>query len=601
MDNRQQRDFEETLEVLQKKGMLSTAQAHSLRIRRGALEQIIAGREKHAGRSRYDASPAEIIAAANFVLPDQSPLNEVAITRCLAQHQGFEFITIDPLKLDPKLITETFSLAYARANCVLPINLEADKLTIATSSFDNAALLASVRANSRFRTQFVAAAKSDILRQITEVYGFKTSVKAAAIEQTTLLASNALLGNLEAFVSLRQVDDIDASDSHVVNAVDYLLNYALTQRASDIHIEAKREQSLVRLRIDGMLHTAYQLPIAVHAPIVSRLKMLARLDIAEKRRPQDGRIKIDNAGKEIELRVSSMPVAFGEKVVIRLLDATQTSINLEDLGMESEELGKYTNIIHKTTGLILVTGPTGSGKTTTLYSTLKAVAKPSLNITTIEDPVEIINEDFNQVQVQNKIGLDFHTALRTVLRQDPDIVMVGEIRDEETAHMAVQAALTGHLVLSTLHTNDAPSAVTRLLDLGVKPFLLSSALLGVVAQRLVRCVCSACASTTTLSPEECAALNLYQSTQQRRELHVQVGQGCPRCRHSGIYGQSAIFEVMPTSPALAKLIHDAAPTERLRASALSDGMTSLRENAIRKLASGTIPFSEIIRILGTET
>ncbi|MFA5624660.1 MAG: GspE/PulE family protein [Bradymonadales bacterium] len=595
------RDFDETLALLQERGVLSESQAQALHLRKSALEHSIIREKQTTRMQRYEASSAEIIAAANFVDAEQSPLDENRITREIAESLGFDFIVIDPLKLDAKLITESFSHAYARANSLLPLKLVGDVLTIATSAFQNAGLLASVRSSQRLTCHFVAATKSDILRHINEIYSFKSSVRAAAIEQSSVQNPQTLLGNLEAFVSLRQVEDIDASDSHVVNAVDYLLNYALTQRASDIHIEAKREQSLVRLRIDGMLHTAYKLPVAVHAPIVSRLKMLARLDIAEKRRPQDGRIKIENAGKEIELRLSSMPVAFGEKIVIRLLDSAQFSIKLENLGMEANELAIYKNFIQQTTGLILVTGPTGSGKTTTLYSSLKAISKPSLNITTIEDPIEIINEDFNQVQVHNKIGLDFHSALRTVLRQDPDVIMVGEIRDEETAHMAVQAALTGHLVLSTLHTNDAASAVTRLLDLGVKSFLLSSALLGVVAQRLVRCNCSACVQNISLSPEDRAALNLRQSAHDKRDLVVKVGLGCPRCRQSGIYGQSAIFELMPVSTSLRKLIHDAAPADALRRCALADSMVSLRENAIRKLADGIIPFSEVVRVLGHES
>ena len=422
---------------------------------------------------------------------------------------------------------------------------------------------------------------------------------AAASEQTSAVQQVQLaIGNLEQFVSIRQLEEIDSSDSHIVNAVDYLFNYAFAQRATDIHIEPHRDQCVVRLRIDGVLHVVHTLPRVVHAPIVSRVKTLARMDIAEKRRPQDGRIKTEFQGREVELRVSTMPVVFGEKLVVRVLDAGKLFLNIDNLGMDDDEHEAFKRMISSKTGLILVTGPTGSGKTTTLYSALKCLSTTEVNVTTVEDPIEMVSEDFNQVQVQTKIGLDFAATLRTVLRQDPDIIMVGEIRDEETAHMAVQAALTGHLVLSTLHTNDAPSAVTRLLDLNVPPFLLSSCLVGCVAQRLVRQICPQCKKTCIMTEEQIHMLGLKQSSAQRHDLTNAYGEGCPDCRKTGMYGQTGIFEVLEITPTIRQLIHDAAETDKLTRAARSDGMRSLLESGIKKLASQQIPICEVIRVLG---
>jgi general secretion pathway protein E len=451
----------------------------------------------------------------------------------------------------------------------------------------------------KYEIKTVMSSKSSILRCIAEVYGFRTSVAAAVTEHTTTSNQMSMaISNLEQFVSIRQLEDIDASDNHIVNAVEYLLNYAFSQRATDIHFEPKRTQCLVRLRIDSVLHIVHTLPIIVHAPIVSRLKMLARMDIAEKRRPQDGRIKTEYQGQEVELRVSTMPVAFGEKMVIRVLNAGKLFCGIEGLGMDEEETARFKRMLAARTGLILVTGPTGSGKTTTLYSALRVLCSPEVNITTVEDPVEMVYEDFNQVQIQPKIGLDFAQTLRTVLRQDPDIVMVGEIRDPETAHMAVQAALTGHLVLSTLHTNDAPSAITRLLDLGIPPFLLASCLLGTIAQRLVRKVCPHCKHSRGMTESEMMLMGLRQSSTQRATLKLVEGEGCPDCRKTGMHGQTGIFEVLEIGPTMRRLIHDAADSERLMRTARSDGMNTLLESALHKLGNGEIPIGEVIRVLG---
>jgi len=326
--------------------------------------------------------------------------------------------------------------------------------------------------------------------------------------------------------------------------------------------------------------------------------MLARLDIAEKRKPQDGRIKIEQGGREVELRVSTMPVAFGEKVVIRILDTQHLMQDLGSLGMESNELKRFEGFLGHTTGLILVTGPTGSGKTTTLYSSLRYLASPEVNIMTIEDPIEMVYEPFNQVQVHSRIGLTFDAALRNALRQDPDIIMVGEIRDKETAQMAVQSALTGHLVLSTLHTNDAPSAITRLLDLGVQPFLLASTLVGIVAQRLLRTICGECKTQTIMTDDQIAALDLKFPAKQKRHLPIRHGSGCPTCRYTGLHGRTAIFEVMPVDESIRRLINDASDSAEIMKTARADGMLTLKEVAIRKMAQGETTFDEVLRLVG---
>lgn len=596
MDIRQNA-LSDLLQTLKQEGVLTEEQTQMIRVRQGVLRARI--KNEKASQPRYEPSPVEIVLASGAQTPDSKPLDEEHIVELWAKASGVPYLRIDPLRLDQKLITETFSQNFAKMNVVLPISLTNNILTVAIEVPHNEELVRSLRQMQRYEIRTVLASKSAILRSITEIYGFKTSVTAAATEQTTSINQAQLaIGNLEQFMSIRQLEDIDASDSHIVNAVDYLLNYAFGQRATDIHIEPKREQCIVRLRIDGVLHAVHKLPIVVHAPIVSRLKTLARMDIAEKRRPQDGRIKTEYNSREVELRVSTMPVSFGEKMVIRVLDAGRLFQGIEGLGMNPDQLSAFRRMIAAKHGLILVTGPTGSGKTTTLYSALHILASSQINITTIEDPVEMVYEDFNQVQVQPKIGLDFAHALRTVLRQDPDVVMVGEIRDEETAHMAVQAALTGHLVISTLHTNDAPSAITRMLDLNIPPFLLSSCLVGCIAQRLVRKICPHCRKNTTLTDEQMHLLGIHQLSTQRTALHVSEGEGCPDCRNTGMFGQTGIFEILEIRPNIRHLVHEAADNEALTRCARSDGMHTLLESGIQKLGSNEVPLSEVVRVLG---
>lgn len=560
-------------------------------IRKRILRQKAAS--MRARQVRYEVSPVEVVAAAGFNTPTGLPLSEDRVMITLAEFSGYEYFKLDPLKLNESLITQTMSRPFARRHVCLPLErLETGKVIFSIDNPFDLDLQESLRNLVPGGFELRLSSKSDILRVITDVYGFRKAVVAAEAK----IETGGDIGNLEQLVRLSGVEDLEATDQHVVSAVEFLLRYAFEQRASDIHLEPKRDQAHVRLRIDGVLHTVYRMPMVVHRAMVSRLKTLARMDIAERRRPQDGRVKTSSAdGIETELRVSAVPVAFGEKIVMRVFDPNTMRLDLEALGFFESELHLWQDFISRTHGMVLITGPTGSGKTTTLYSTLRLVSSPDVNITTIEDPIELVDDTFNQILVQNKIDVTFAKALRSVLRQDPDVIMVGEIRDSETAEMAVQASLTGHLVFSTLHTNDAPSAIVRLQDLGVPDFLISSTLVGVMAQRLVRKICEYCKKPTTLSSDEAALLGLKVTS---RELPVFYGEGCNHCRGTGFYGRAGVFELMPIDAGLKRLISEGATGDELRAEAIANGMVSLRDAGIRKLALGVTSFDEILRILG---
>jgi general secretion pathway protein E len=433
---------------------------------------------------------------------------------------------------------------------------------------------------------------SEIVHLIRETYGFKTSVAAAERD----LSRAPDIQNLEQFFSMRSDAELDASDSHIVRAVDHLLRYALDQRASDIHIEPKRERCKVRLRIDGILHPVHTFSRRVHSAIVSRIKTLARMDIAEKRLPQDGRIKTEYGTQQVELRVSTLPVAFGEKVVMRIFDPTLLEKDLPDLGILGNDLKMIKGFLDRPHGIFLVTGPTGSGKTTTLYSALKRLATEERNVSTVEDPIENINAEFNQVGMQPQIGLTFASALRTLLRQDPDVIMVGEIRDTETAKMAIQAALTGHLVLSTLHTNDAPGAINRMIDMGVEPFLLASTLVGVMAQRLVRTPCPHCAEDKPIHPSEALSLGVPPETV------ITAGEGCHRCRQTGYLGRTGIFEILPVTIEVADAIHKRSTTDEIAQLGYKAGMRSLKQAGAEKVLNGlTTPREALQHVIALQS
>ena len=546
-------------------------------------------------RAEEEASPFKVIAGMN--LTDASGngtrIDDFLLARLIAEEAHLPFYKIDTLKLDVELVQSKISRPFARKHRMVPVAIRDGKLVVAmVNPFDTAAI-DSYRPMAKQELEVVVAAESDVMGVINEQYGFRASVTKAERD----LTKGAIdLGNLEQYIKLKSGSEIETSDAHIVNAVDFLLQHAYDSRASDIHIEPKREHANIRFRIDGVLHEIQRVPKLVNLAITSRLKTMCRMDIAEKRRPQDGRIKTEREGKEIELRVSTLPTAFGEKVVMRIFDPEVMIKDLGGLGFYEDELKTFADWIERPHGIILVTGPTGSGKTVTLYSALKNLASPEINITTIEDPIEMVYDDFNQTSVQPKIGITFASALRTILRQDPDIIMVGEIRDQETAQNAVQAALTGHLVFSTLHTNDASTSITRLVDLGIQPFLISSTLIGTMAQRLVRKICDDCKTNRPLTIEEAAMLNLQAPPGKR--IIVKEGAGCIRCRNTGYFGRTGIFEILPVDNAIRDLIDRGEDFLKIKDMAIKRGMRTLRQSALRKLAEGMTSFEEVVRVTG---
>lgn len=584
--------------ILVSSGLLSKKQMEEIlakeEIFRARILKIKATPVKKGRQWQTDVTLIEIIESLKLRVPgsDTDLITDEVIMKEVAKQLKLPFLKIDPLKLDSNVVTTVISRPYAVKYQLVPVGITGNTVSVATANPFDQEGIDGLRRSKGYDVDLVISTRSDIMKIITEFYGFKYSITAAQNE----LASPNDLGNLEQYVKLKTITELGATDKHIINAVEYLLHYAYSQRASDIHIEPKREFSLVRFRIDGILHPIHKMPKAVHAAFISRIKTLARMDIAEKRRPQDGRIKTDQDGKEVELRVSTLPVSFGEKVVIRIFDPNILMQEIEDLGFLQRELVLFKSFISAPHGLILVTGPTGSGKTTTLYSALKTLATPDVNITTIEEPVEMIYEDFNQTSVQQQIGVTFASSLRTILRQDPDIIMVGEIRDFETAENAIQSALTGHLVLSTLHTNDAPSSITRLIDIGVQPFLINSTLLGVIAQRLVRKVCRNCLEWYHLSDDEYRLLGINQ--EKHKQVKVAIGAGCPRCRGTGYLGRTGIFEIMEITDKIRTAIEEKTTPMKLKQIARAEGMMTLRGNAIRILLQGITTIEEVVRVTG---
>lgn len=593
--------FDYLCELLLTANLLTSDQVRDASVReereRARLLRQRAGGPRKRGSVDEAIHPAELLAAMGYGVAGDAryPLTERMMMQQVARQVGLPFIDLDPLKIDAKLAPQLLSRPFARRHTALIIAADDASVTVAVADPLNRSLVDDLVTYVRRNPKLVISTPSDIQRLITDFYGFRGAV-AAAEEQVT---GGVDIGNLERYVRLKRVEEIEATDSHVVNAVEYLLHYALDQRASDIHIEPRRDQSTVRMRIDGVLHPVHSLPKAVHPAVVSRLKTLARLDIAEKRRPQDGRIKTARGDREVELRVSTISTAFGEKMVIRVFDPENVLRDFSELGMFEKQLETAERFLARPNGLLLVTGPTGSGKTSSLYAALRSVASPEVNIVTIEDPIELIVDVFNQVAVQTKLGLTFAELLRHVLRQDPDVVMVGEIRDAETATIAVQAALTGHLVMATMHTNDAPTAITRLLELGVDPFILSSTLVGVVAQRLVRLVCPTCRIETFLTPDQMSLIGLDVTELGQGEspqLMVATGEGCVKCRSTGLLGRTGVFEVLDVDDKIRKLIIAKASSKEILKQGRNDGLMTLREAAIRKLAKGLTSFEEVLRV-----
>ncbi len=522
--------------------------------------------------------------------PDQLLTMDVLMS-WLSQKSGLPIYHIDPLKIDLKSVTSVMSQAYARRFNILAVENKKSKVVIAVCEPFDCSWEKEIAHLVNKPIEKVLVSPVDIELYLQEFYSLSRSVIGAS----DIHSSDKSVQNLEQMMELGKKGKLDANDSHVVSIVDWLLQYAFDQRASDIHLEPRRDKGFVRFRIDGVLHQVYDMPPAVMQAVTSRIKILGRMDVAEKRRPQDGRLKTRNPnGVEIELRLSTMPTTFGEKLVLRIFNPDTLLKSPTELGFTQKEARLWHKMTNEPHGLVLLTGPTGSGKTTTLYSTLKRLAKPEVNVCTVEDPIELVDPAFNQMQVHHKINLDFASGIKTLLRQDPDIIMIGEMRDFETSEMAIQAALTGHLVLSTLHTNDAPSAITRLLELGIAAYLINSSLIGVVAQRLVRVLCPHCKEEISCDEEHWDELVYPWKSQAPKTVYRPVG--CNECRHSGYLGRTGIYEIMEYTDELKKAVHANASISDLRKIALQNGMKPLRLSGAQKVAAGITSFEEVEKV-----
>jgi len=557
-------------------------------------DKLIADRRMH----RNDHHPLVVVADQKWRsrVPSGKVMTLEWLAEWLAAETGMEYYHIDPLKINFSAVTEVMSSHYAARFKVLPVEVNTREAVIATCEPYVRDWEKELRQMLRLDIRLVVANPNDIARYQVEFYNLANSVKGA--ERAGDQRSG--VGNFEQLVEMGKTNrQFDANDQHIVHVVDWLWQYAFDQRASDIHMEPRRDVGIVRFRIDGVLHEVYRIPAAVMSAMTSRIKILGRMDVVEKRRPQDGRIKTRTAeGLETELRLSTMPTAFGEKLVMRVFDPDVLVKDFTELGFSEDDKLRWNNMTSQPNGIVLVTGPTGSGKTTTLYSTLKSLATPEVNVCTVEDPIEMLEPSFNQMQVQANIDLNFADAIRALMRQDPDIIMVGEIRDLETAEMAIQAALTGHLVLSTLHTNDAASAITRMMDLGVASYLLNSTILGVMAQRLVRTLCKHCKEKVPFG-HRAGDVNWEEFVapwKSRRPEYVYVPVGCLECRNTGYLGRQGIYEILLMSDSIKQLISSGADLARLRDQAYKEGMKPLRISGAAKVAMGITTFDEVFKV-----
>ncbi len=565
----------------------------------GLIEQDVADKLAHDQRTApTDDHPLVIVTKARIksLKAPHRALDIEKLTEWLAGRVQLPYYHIDPLKIDMGAVTEVVSSEYAAKRNILPVEINGRDAIIATCEPFVTSWQRDLGDMLRLNIQMVVANPLDIARYVGEFYNLARSVKKGKKEE----GASGSISNFEQLIELGKAGRaLDANDHHIVHLVDWLWQYAFDQRASDIHLEPRRDVATIRFRIDGVLHQVYQVPTTVAAAMTSRIKILSRMDVVEKRRPQDGRIKTRMPdGQEIELRLSTLPTAHGEKLVMRIFDPDVLVRDFSELGFSTEDFEKWQGLISQPGGIVLVTGPTGSGKTTTLYSTLKMLATPEVNVCTIEDPIEMVEPAFNQMQVQSQIDLGFPEGVRALMRQDPDIIMVGEIRDLETAEMAIQSALTGHLVLSTLHTNDAPTAVARLLDLGAPSYLINSTLLGVMAQRLVRTLCPHCKEKTPFdNPEQ---IKLWHTTvspwkgEAPKDIYRPVG--CLECRNTGYMGRIGIYEILILDQNLKRLIVDNADLAAITAEAYRAGMKPLRLSGAMKVAQGLTTLEEVLKV-----
>jgi len=573
--------LENILDLLVKQEIVEQEQAHM-------ISSLVSGKD------RKNFHPIEIIANRQWTNKSQ-PEQVISLdflTDWLASESGLERYYFDPLKMDVASCTSIMSYAYASRFQILAVKVNPEEILMAVADPYNTEWKDELDRIVARPIRTVLANPGELKSYLLEFYSISKAMENAGSSPDQVPAN---LQNMEQLIELGKLGSVDADDQHIVSIVDWLLQYAFNQRASDIHIEPRREQGNVRFRIDGVMHQVYVIPANITSAVISRIKIMGRLDVAEKRKPQDGRIKTRSPdGVEIEIRLSSMPTAFGEKLVLRIFDPEVLLKNFSALGFGKKESDIWNHMISQPHGIILVTGPTGSGKTTTLYTSLKHLATPEVNVCSVEDPIELVEPSFNQMQVQHNIGLDFASGVKTLLRQDPDIIMIGEIRDRETAEMAVQAALTGHLVLSTLHTNDAPSAIARLTEIGVPPYLISATLIGVVAQRLVRTLCPHCKQNHSINKSEWEALIKPWTTSAPNS--IALAEGCLECRQTGFVGRVGIYEMMPINESLKQEISNGFDLVKFRKAAIKQGMKPLNLAGAQKVAKGLTTIEEVMKV-----
>jgi general secretion pathway protein E len=569
-----------------------------------ADDGMIAADEAERLKRRFgagDSSLHPLVRLGHANLPKAgsgAALDTEALTEWLATKVKLPYLRIDPLKVDVGRVAEVMSVNYAEARRLLPVLVGPADVTVATCEPFDTGWVSEIEAHTRKHVRLVMASPLEIQRYTTEFFSLAKSVKAA---QKSGGAETSALASFEQLVELGKTNkQLDANDQGVVQVVDWLWQYAFDQRASDIHLEPRRDMAAIRFRIDGVLHTVYQVPMSVMQAMTARIKLLGRMDVVERRRPQDGRIKTrrpevnGKPGGDVEMRLSTLPTAFGEKLVMRIFDPDTVVKTTEALGFGPRDAQRWAELTAQPHGIILVTGPTGSGKTTTLYATLKRLATDEVNVCTIEDPIEMIEPALNQTQVQPAVDLNFAEGLRALMRQDPDVIMVGEIRDLETAEMAIQAALTGHLVFSTLHTNDAASAITRLADLGVPPYLISATVIGVLAQRLARTLCPACKQpddSVTREDLDAAA----KPWRLKGGVRPYKAVGCLECRNTGYRGRAGLYELLAMSETARQSVHPTLDAAALRRTALAEGMHPLRLAGVMKVAEGVTTLDEVLR------
>ncbi|MBL0089540.1 MAG: Flp pilus assembly complex ATPase component TadA [Ideonella sp.] len=574
-------DWRQLLDWLREDGWVSPADAERVVKRFGAGDSSLHALVRLGGAG---------------LLRNGKPLDTEALTEWLAGRAQLAYLRIDPLKVDVGRVAEVMSVQYAEMRRVLPVTVGLAEVTVATSEPFDIAWVSEIESHLRRKVRLVLSNPEDIARYTTEFYTLARSVRQA--QKSGEVAATA---NFEQLVELGKTNkQLDANDQGVVQVVDWLWQYAFDQRASDIHLEPRRDLGAIRFRIDGVLHTVYQVPMSVLSAMTARIKLLGRMDVIERRRPQDGRIKTrrpdpsDGTSGEVEMRLSTLPTAFGEKMVMRIFDPDTVVKTIEQLGFGAHDGERWKDLISRPHGIILVTGPTGSGKTTTLYSTLKQLATDEVNVCTIEDPIEMIEPSFNQTQVQVALDMGFAEGLRSLMRQDPDIIMVGEIRDLATAEMAVQAALTGHLVFSTLHTNDASAAITRLTDLGVPTYLIAATVIGVMAQRLTRTLCPNCKARDAGLTRE-GLDEIAQPWRLSGGVRPYKPVGCIECRQTGYRGRIGLYELLVLTDDARRAVHPTLDVAALRRQAIKDGMRPLRLAGAMKVAEGLTTVDEVLR------